>query len=437
ALDPDPGDAVTYTVYWADNPEFTDADSVVGLTDTSYTFEPDLLLAGRHGGPLRLRAVPGEGGIDRSAAGKSGPSSREGSPGLDELPDDTVIYWTVRAQDTNTAGTWAGPAGGWSFAVYLYDPPAPFSLAAPDSGAVFDTLSVLFQWHPTSDPDPGDTIAYQFELAYDSLFTDHVIPLLNVGADTSVRIDGLEDDSRFWWRVRALDTNTSGTLSAEAWSFRTEMPEPPSSFSLTEPEDSTSIPFDEPIIVTFYWEQSIDPDPGEEVHYSLFLHATLPEVVDSLFEITEIPDEQYRVTVQEDLGLLEWTHPIQVDWWVVAISGTDSTTSNEEWTFWLEQPEAVAETPFTGIPTEFSIAGLYPNPFNPTLHIVVAVPALDRVRVEVFDLLGRRVAVIADRKMQPGYHHVIWQPAAPSGVYFIRTSTQRSGELVRKVMYLK
>ena len=43
------------------------------------------------------------------------------------------------------------------------------------------------------------------------------------------------------------------------------------------------------------------------------------------------------------------------------------------------------------------------------------------VRVAVYDLLGREVAVLADGRMEPGRYSVEWNASAvPSGVYFYR-----------------
>jgi hypothetical protein len=68
----------------------------------------------------------------------------------------------------------------------------------------------------------------------------------------------------------------------------------------------------------------------------------------------------------------------------------------------------------------------YPNPFNPSTTIRFALPYASTVKLEVFNLLGQRVATLVDGGMAAGYHEVRWnaitasQPMVASGVYFYR-----------------
>lgn len=54
----------------------------------------------------------------------------------------------------------------------------------------------------------------------------------------------------------------------------------------------------------------------------------------------------------------------------------------------------------------------YPNPFNPTTTIAYGVPAAGPVRLIVYDLLGREVAVLVDATQAPGTYRV---PLAMNG----------------------
>jgi subtilisin family serine protease len=81
----------------------------------------------------------------------------------------------------------------------------------------------------------------------------------------------------------------------------------------------------------------------------------------------------------------------------------------------------------------------YPNPFNPATTILFEVPRETRVRIDVFDVAGRRVRSITDRVFGPGVHTAVWDgtddAGAPlaSGVYIYRVSTggsSKSGTMV-------
>ena len=74
-----------------------------------------------------------------------------------------------------------------------------------------------------------------------------------------------------------------------------------------------------------------------------------------------------------------------------------------------------------GIPDDVILNQNYPNPFNQTTTIEFGVPIEQRVKIEVFDVLGRRVQTITDQRYQPGYHEVEFNGRSlASGVYFYR-----------------
>jgi hypothetical protein len=86
------------------------------------------------------------------------------------------------------------------------------------------------------------------------------------------------------------------------------------------------------------------------------------------------------------------------------------------------------------LPTEFTV-GNYPNPFNPTTTIQVAVPEASRVRVSVYDLLGRMVSLLVDGQLSAGTHSVTFDAGSlPSGVYLYRL--EYSGGAVTRTMQL-
>ncbi|HYE94911.1 MAG TPA: T9SS type A sorting domain-containing protein, partial [Rubricoccaceae bacterium] len=73
------------------------------------------------------------------------------------------------------------------------------------------------------------------------------------------------------------------------------------------------------------------------------------------------------------------------------------------------------------LPAVFAFTGLYPNPARGAATVAYDVPTASAVEVEVFDLLGRRVAILADGDKAPGRHRVAFPASSlPSGTYLVR-----------------
>ena len=79
--------------------------------------------------------------------------------------------------------------------------------------------------------------------------------------------------------------------------------------------------------------------------------------------------------------------------------------------------EAHVET----VPAAYGLEPSYPNPFTGVTTIPFATPSNGAVRLEVYDLLGRRVATLVDEVVTAGSHEVNWNASdLPSGMYFVR-----------------
>jgi len=87
--------------------------------------------------------------------------------------------------------------------------------------------------------------------------------------------------------------------------------------------------------------------------------------------------------------------------YVVAHFGVFSDTASVE----VRDPVGV-EPVEPGVPESFALNQNYPNPFNPDTRITFELPVATHVRVTVYDILGRPVAVLADEQHLPGTHAV-------------------------------
>ena len=77
----------------------------------------------------------------------------------------------------------------------------------------------------------------------------------------------------------------------------------------------------------------------------------------------------------------------------------------------------------------------YPNPFNPMTKIKFDLPKSSGVRITVFDVTGKEVAVIVNETLQAGSYQTEWDASAyPSGVYFYRMQADGYTETKRMTL---
>ena len=80
------------------------------------------------------------------------------------------------------------------------------------------------------------------------------------------------------------------------------------------------------------------------------------------------------------------------------------------------------------LPERFELGSNYPNPFNPSTLIPYQLPARMDVRLEVFNLLGQRIATLVNGEQPAGSHTAEWDAtdaagqAVGAGVYLYRLS---------------
>ena len=104
------------------------------------------------------------------------------------------------------------------------------------------------------------------------------------------------------------------------------------------------------------------------------------------------------------------------------------------------------ETYKNAVPSELKLFQNYPNPFNPVTTIKYKIPSKVKgvtsnvetfIRLDVFDVLGREVATLVNKKQKPGSYEIIWNgDGFPSGIYFYKLNTGAFVE-TKKMILLK
>ncbi|MEN8007892.1 MAG: metallophosphoesterase [Candidatus Krumholzibacteriota bacterium] len=102
----------------------------------------------------------------------------------------------------------------------------------------------------------------------------------------------------------------------------------------------------------------------------------------------------------------------------ILASGTQTVTVSPD----------LSSVPGAGLLADLRLDQNIPNPFNPATDVKYHLPVDGSVRLAVYDMKGRQVAVLVDQVLLAGDHAAHWNGRdksgrdAPSGVYFLRLS---------------
>ena len=88
-------------------------------------------------------------------------------------------------------------------------------------------------------------------------------------------------------------------------------------------------------------------------------------------------------------------------------------------------------------PVHFQLYQNYPNPFNPTTTIEFEIPQREKVKIEIFNVLGQGVSILLNGEIEKGKHKVNFSALKlSSGVYFYKLSSGRSS-ISKKMLLLR
>lgn len=89
------------------------------------------------------------------------------------------------------------------------------------------------------------------------------------------------------------------------------------------------------------------------------------------------------------------------------------------------------------VPDRFSLAQNYPNPFNPSTEIAFVIPESGATTLKVYDILGREVKTLINKKLASGAHSVSFDASSfASGIYIYRLSSGNS-TLIKRMTLIK
>lgn len=308
----------------------------------------------------------------------------------EELPDQTQLYWRVRAYNNGGYSNWSSAT---SFTTQIAIPASPVLVYPEDEFTEVSTSPELI-WNSVTRAD-----SYHLQLSSSSLLITNLVDEENL-TDTTYHVEGLEDGTRYYWRVYA--NNESGTSLADKYIFYTELYTPD---SLTLVSDSSGN-------VNFTWVDRSE----NETQYVVERKTVVDEdfvAIDTLGKNIE----QYTDTQEMGSGLVQY----RLYLYNTRVTSKYSDTLNVDVLSGVED--------MAGVPQNFAMHQNYPNPFNPSTSIAFDLPQASVVKLEVFNILGERAAMLIDAKeFSAGYHKVDFNAAGlTSGVYIYRMQANAEG----------
>jgi len=288
-------------------------------------------------------------------------------------------YWRVQVKNTE------GILGPWSeqsrFATFI-TLPAKTQLVSSTKYARRAT-GIKLLWREVIGTDD-----YSIQLSDVPDFA--IITLSAISSDTSESINGTVEGQTYYWRVTARNIGGSGPWS-DVWNFTIILK--PTSFNLKQSGSNE---------ITLSWTDNSEVEDGYVIERKLS-EETFFTVIDTLkgsgneyIDPDAVQGQTYFYRIKAYKGSAESDYSNEIS---IIVSD-------------IQEKET---------PIEFSVSQNNPNPFNPITKIQFALPKTARTKITIYNLLGREIMTLINKKLQAGYHEInIDATYLSSGVYVYR-----------------
>ncbi|MBD3224106.1 MAG: family 10 glycosylhydrolase [Caldithrix sp.] len=324
-------------------------------------------------------------------------------PSINQTTDP--YYFVVKALDENYNESTMSD-------VLTIEPPSLPSLAYPvnQEKHVYDVDTLSWGFDTQSS-------YYQIQLAVNDDFENLIMdePLLTDTFKVIMNLNGLTD---YYWRVKAKNPAGESAFT-DANVFTTAFPPDP---QLVSPENRTkNVALD----TTLSWDKA---DSAEAYRVQLAHSQFFQENYIELDTIITA-DTSLMVNNLEPFDRL-WYY-----WRVKAINDYGESDWSKVWEF--RTVEATAILAKQEVPDRYYLGKNYPNPFNPFTTIEFALPERGHVRMQIYNMMGQKVATVVDEVKGPGQYTVqVDGTNLSSGVYIYRLSVNQQN-LTGKMILMK
>jgi len=354
-----------------------------------------------------------------------------------------TLYHRANTNDGNVVVNGNRAAATFSLGVVNTPPTATMISAPADSATVnvqgLPTVAFVPMWTAATDAE-GDSLNYNWQLSVAADFaTASVLADVAVGADTLVNLTlgavdailagagvNVGDTVRVYHRANVTDgVAVTNGMAANVWLVRGVVNTPPTAAEITVPGDGVAITIQGDPTGPFVprWSESTDAD-GDNVTYTWQLSTSASfDSASVLVSIADLATEQLdldNVTVAGVLDAAGAEVGVPITLYHRAQSTDGKVTTNG-----ISKSVVLTRGTLTNIgeelPVEFGLNQNYPNPFNPVTTISYQVAESRMVSVNIYDMLGRKVATLVNEVQPAGSYNISFDAARLStGIYIYR-----------------
>ena len=334
------------------------------------------------------------------------------------------------------------------------EPPLTPTLLSPDDGATAPSNFACLAWNPA----PGAS-SYRIQVSSDQQFASTSVDQAGLVA-TSYTARSLDVGTAYYWRVAACNKGGDSPWSAKR-SFTAGEEQPADSNLIANASFNGGISpwcfytsgigsvqpaspgFDDNHAAnvrisecgpnTQFYQFDISLERDAIYHLSFAAYSSSGRDVEVVIQKHGAPFTNYGLNEHFDLTD-SWalystefaaTTPADVsDGRLMFWLGATATGGDQ---YWIDRImlKKMSVTTVQGsgraVPSAFALLQNYPNPFNPNTGIRFQVPGVSDVRLIVYDILGREVAVLVNERKAAGTHEVPFDATGlASGVYIYR-----------------
>jgi len=125
------------------------------------------------------------------------------------------------------------------------------------------------------------------------------------------------------------------------------------------------------------------------------------------------------------------------DFWVKLDVTISSVTMSDSVYVVFDDSKKMTETDESKTPAEFFLHTNYPNPFNPETIIHFELSTEIFVRLSIYDINGRKIAILHNEKLAAGHHQVKFNANhLASGIYFYKITAGEFSD-INRMLFIK